>query len=409
MKILHKYLLKEVGIVFFLTLFFATFLFMLRYLFLVLSYMSEFAVPFYLVQDYFVCVLPEILFLTFPIAALIATMVGLGRLSSDKEIMSLSANGVNLAYFVYPLVVLSFLVSMGIFFFTQFFLADVRLHETAVNQLLVYESVENIPVQRVWPLGDDFMAYIGGKDEETGLLRNIALLKHVPEEQETLFIVAENGIIEPDFDSFILNITLFNGSIHQNERRKLEQYEYGTFDQMDINVSFSVHRMEDGIYEKRLPEKTNNEIKDHIKIYREMKIERMEESGLLSGDLSEQHWLTRSRWLEENEPEWWQSEVQDLDRRHNRYIEELAKRYYRPFSTFIFCFIAVGLGIQLHPRSRSWGFIFSMLLYFAYYFLRELGEATIISGTRFPFLVSWIPNIIFILIGGYFLFRLSRR
>lgn len=408
MKILHKYLLKEVGLIFFLTLFFSSFLFMLRYLFVILSHMSEFSVPFFLAWDYFICVLPDILFMTFPIAALISSMVALGRFSSDKEIIALSANGVNLASFVSPLIIISLLVSLGIFAFTQIYLPKVRLHETAVNQLLIFKSVENIPVGRVWPLGEGFMAYIGGENENTGRLQKIALLKQIPEEEEALFIVAESGLIEPDFEQFVLNIQLFNGSIHQNDRRKLENYYYGNFDQLDMNISFSVQQMEDGIYEKRMNEMTNTEIRNIVNDYRNIMKNRMQESGLLPQNFSDEHWLIQSRWLETNEPKWWDDRIGSTFRRHNRYLEEITKRHYRSFSTFIFCFIAVGLGIQLHPRSRSWGFIFSMILYFLYYFLREMAEAVILTGTRYPFLVAWGPNILFIALGGYLLYRLSR-
>jgi len=409
LKILHKYLLKEVGSIFFLTLFFASFLFMLRSLFVVLSYMSEFTVPFYLVQDYFACVLPDILFMTFPVAALISIMVGLGRLSSDKEIMALSANGVNLVSFVTPLIIVSFLVSLGIFIFTQLYLPKVRLHETAVEQLFLFESVENIPIGRVWSMEDDFMAYIGGKDEESEMLQKLALLKHVPDQEAPLFITAQSGIIEPDFDNFILNVSLFNGSIHQNERGEPENYRFGKFEELSMDISFSVRRMEDGTYEKRLSEKSNEELREYIDLYRGMMKERMKESGLIPENMQNEHWLTQSRWLEENNRDWWKDEIVDLYRRHNRHLEEMAKRNHRSFSTFVLSFIAVGLGLQLHPRSRAWGFIFSMILYFLYYFSREMGEAMVISGTHYPMLVSWVPNILFILLGCYFLYRLGRR
>src|ERR1700733_4872916 len=51
----------------------------------------------------FLCTLPPVLIFTIPMAVLVGVLIGLGRLSSDSEIVALNASGVSLRRLLVPI------------------------------------------------------------------------------------------------------------------------------------------------------------------------------------------------------------------------------------------------------------------------------------------------------------------
>ena len=51
----------------------------------------------------FLCTLPPVLIFTIPMAVLVGVLIGLGRLSSDSEIVALHASGISLRRLLVPI------------------------------------------------------------------------------------------------------------------------------------------------------------------------------------------------------------------------------------------------------------------------------------------------------------------
>jgi len=104
-----------------------------------------------------------------------------------------------------------------------------------------------------------------------------------------------------------------------------------------------------------------------------------------------------------------------------RYIEEYRKSGFKteeletelqfkvssPFANFILMFIAVSLGVIL-KKGRGASLAVGLLMSFGYYetmaFFKILGKNDVVD----PLLSAWIPNVLFLIAGIYFLYRMEK-
>ena len=93
MKILDRYLLKELVTPFLIGLFVFTFLLVIDKIFDLVDLIINKGVPVHLVLLLLTYILPAFLVLTIPIGFLLAILVAFGRLSGDMEIVALKASG----------------------------------------------------------------------------------------------------------------------------------------------------------------------------------------------------------------------------------------------------------------------------------------------------------------------------
>jgi lipopolysaccharide export system permease protein len=88
---------------------------------------------------------------------------------------------------------------------------------------------------------------------------------------------------------------------------------------------------------------------------------------------------------------------------------ETNKRFSFSLASFAFCLIAVPLAITAHRKETSIGFLFSLIVAFAYFFFIVMVD-TVRSNPKFhPELLIWLPNVVFITLGAVLFYRMSRR
>lgn len=88
---------------------------------------------------------------------------------------------------------------------------------------------------------------------------------------------------------------------------------------------------------------------------------------------------------------------------------EISKRFSLGFASLAFALIAIPLGIVAQRRETSAGFGLSMLVAFSYFLFVELANNVRDNAAAYPYLILWIPNVLFLAWGGWLLLRLDRR
>lgn len=84
---------------------------------------------------------------------------------------------------------------------------------------------------------------------------------------------------------------------------------------------------------------------------------------------------------------------------------EIHRRFSTALSCIAFTLVAIPLGITTHRRETSIGFIFGMAIAFAYFFFIITARSLQENVYLHPDWLMWLPNILFITIGGYSFFR----
>lgn len=94
---------------------------------------------------------------------------------------------------------------------------------------------------------------------------------------------------------------------------------------------------------------------------------------------------------------------------HATYRTELSMRVAFSLSCITFGLIGVPLGVTAQRRESTAGFVFSMIIAVSYYVMLTLAALQRTNEAAYPHLLVWIPNILFISLGIFLFWRLSRR
>lgn len=90
-------------------------------------------------------------------------------------------------------------------------------------------------------------------------------------------------------------------------------------------------------------------------------------------------------------------------------LTELSKRYSFSLACLTFALIGIPLGVTAHRRETSSGFALSLITATAYFVFTILADTLNDKPAAMPHLIMWLPNILFMGIGGWLFYRLNRR
>jgi lipopolysaccharide export system permease protein len=88
---------------------------------------------------------------------------------------------------------------------------------------------------------------------------------------------------------------------------------------------------------------------------------------------------------------------------------EINKRFSFPFSCMAFALIGVPLGITAHRRETSIGFAMGLIVAVVYFLFVIIADTLRGNAKLHPELLVWFPNVLFLGIGAWLFYRLSKR
>ncbi|RMF77077.1 MAG: LptF/LptG family permease [Acidobacteria bacterium] len=230
---LSRYVSRQLQGAFFLALTAFTAVFLLNFLFRLASQTIERRVPFRLVVGFVLVELPEIFLFTMPMAAVIAVLVGIGRLAVQHELLALEAAGISRTRIFRPVLGLALLGALAASLLAHGAQPYGRLH----RQDLVREIIRARDVGREIDPGvfyqrlADAVLYARGAEESAGgrIFTGILLYLETPRGDSASLVLARRGRAEFDRESGRVQILLEDGEQHSWEPGKPEDHSYARF------------------------------------------------------------------------------------------------------------------------------------------------------------------------------------
>jgi lipopolysaccharide export system permease protein len=352
MKILDRYIWKELSTPFVLGMIIGTFLLLVDRIFDLMDLIINKGVPAHLALLLFVYLLPSIMVLTVPIGVLFAILVAFGRLSADMEIVALKACGVGPLRLFWPVTVFGLAMSIV----TGYLMIDALPKSNYAFKSLVFDIIRTQASvglkERVF--NDTFGSFVIYVDEiatDQVALRNVFVSdERKPEEQR--FITAREGRLLSDEVNRRVTLRLLDGSIHETNPNALQKYREVRFRLYDITL----------VLENPL----------------------LKQGGTPKGDREMS--LVELQQAKQN--------AVNLKGNPNPYLVEIHKKFSIPAACLVFSALGVPLGIRAH-RGGPWGALVALLpIVLFYYFGLTLGENIGDHGRIPPWLAMWGPNII---------------
>jgi LPS export ABC transporter permease LptG/LPS export ABC transporter permease LptF len=293
--------------------------------------------------------LPSVLCVTIPMGFLLGVLVALGRLSADSEIVAMRASGVSLYRLLVP-VVLAATVAWSV---TSYLIVRVLPDSNqSVRQLLLQVMMSQAGTEvrprvfydRIFP---NMMFLVMDTPTGANAWKDVVLADlSTPESPRVTF--AEEGRLLVDSVDRTVTFYLKNAELHQVAPEAPDSYQRQVSSELWMPLPTATFFPPEDVDVPR---------------------------GARELSLAQLH----TAYVETSLPV---------------YLTEIHKKFSIPFACFVFAALGLALGIRNRRDGRSWGFVASLAIIFAYYVLIDVGESMAVNGRLSPLLGMWGANLV---------------
>ncbi len=343
MRILDRYIVREVFRHAFLGLVVFTFVFFVPQLVRLMELFVRHSGSGALVLKLFLCLFPAVFVFTVPMATLIGVILGLGRMSADSEIIALTALGIGRRRILLPVGVLALTGAVVTLAMTTW-IGPLALRTFRSLQADLITSQISLALQpRVFD--ERFPSKVLYVNDVTaaGTQWRGVFLAETGGEGGSRLTLAESAKVSDEPQLGKLELHLQGGTTHEFARADADHYSVTAFGQSDWPIEFA------GLAVAQ-PRQLNNP-----------------ERSL------------RELWSDRG-PGWREARV------------ELHRRFAFPMACFAFALVAVPLGARPRRGGRAAGALLATILIASYYLLSVMGAGFARQGTLRPAAGMWIAD-----------------
>ena len=368
MRILGRYIFREILTSSLLGAFLATFVLFLQKadkLFAVL--VGSNAKPM-LVAQLFAWSVPQLLPLTIPFGVLVGILIGLGRLSSDGEIIAMRAAGVSSRKVIAPVLFFAVL-GVGLAAYASLRLTPLAARESKIilDEIAATQLSADIAPRVFDESFPNHILYIGDVKGTGGPLaqwKPVFIADVTPPAQRAsglkdkadgpMVTVAREAIAAPDAERNRIQLTMIESATYEMSKDGV------------ANVSSSLHSL------TALDASPPNQ------------------ESLRSSAMNTRELLTYRG------PDWLENKI------------ELHKRFALPLACFVLAMVGIPLGVTTRKGGKSAAYINAILLAFFCYYLSFITLVNLAKQRALPAQIAlWLPNEVLGLVGLIFLLRLE--
>jgi|GEM_PF-33709 len=319
-------------------------------------------------------IIPYSLVFTIPWAFLTAILLVYGRMSADNEMVSIRMTGMPMWRICTPIFVMAVMLS-GLCFYV-----NVDLAPSSKNQMkhLFYDVATDNPISlfqagRVLDKMPGFRIYTGrrkGDDE----LENLQIIQ-LEGDTEKQYIRAKTAKLVRTPGKLDFDLELHDATFEQviagpdGTFQKVNSPQLG-----DTAITFPLSEL------KGKTERVNASMKDTSALWQEVKT-RVDSATNLP-----------------------------MDRKQRSIsLTELNKRYSFSLACLTLALVGIPLGITAQRRETTVGFVLSLITAVVYIVFIFFADTQNSKPSMHPHLLMWLPNVVFMMIGGTLFYRLSKR
>lgn len=400
-SIIYSYIIKEFLLSFAVAFLFFFFIFFINQLLLMAEEIFSKQVPFGDVVLFIIFSLPAIVAIAFPFASLVGSLMSIGRLSADNEIMALKSLGFPLFRVFAPLLFVGIIFSMISFITNDYFLplGNIRLGNIYRKILYANPAIELEP----YSVNRYENTTIITNEVEREFLKNIVIIDKTEQNDKRIISAKKAMLVKSKDQKGVISLRLENVFSQISSRPGKGQYEYTTSQIMIYNIllkdiSFSL--MNPGPREMSSFDVWKEILKKREALEKRKKLHDEEIKKALYTLIMELRYskahpdkerMTRIRQVYQQLQK--KKSLPVKDRRLQLFELEFNKKFSFPLSCLIFIFFAFPVGLYTRKSGRTVGFGLGLLMTSIYWGLLFLGHTL---GTRLefsPFLSMWFPNI----------------
>jgi LPS export ABC transporter permease LptG len=402
MKILTRYILKEMLGPTVLGFAFYTFIILMKNLFDVAGMVIRRSLPASTVARLLFLSLPHIIVLTVPMSLLFGILIAVGRLSSDSEIIAMRASGISARTIYRPVFLFSFAV-----FLLNLYLMNVVLprgnSELGSLQAEIYTSgIERELRPRVfYDEYENLMIYVQDVDPRNGRWKGVFVADSRADENPKEPLTTPQAVRQSHAES--ANTPLAAAQMRGAQRIITSETGSLSIVNPGKQIWLNLQKAETHVWDPRKPDKYDLNRNDaqrmrlpsrdtagaldpsarYIRSFREMNLRELVEQTRLLRNTPEREALAAAK-------------------------VQIHKIFSIPFACLVFGVLGLPLGVTNRRGGKSSGFSLSIGIILVYYVMINNGEHLAVTGRVSPLVAMWAPNLILLSIGIWLLNRVNR-
>jgi len=397
MKILTRYIFKEMLGPTILGFSFYTFIILMRNLFDLAGMIIKRSLPAATVGRLLMLSLPHIVVLTVPMSLLFGILIAIGRLSSDSEIIAMRALGISTRTIYRPVFIFSFLVFLVSLYLTIVLLPKGNTELKALKAEVFTSSVEKDIRPRIfYDSYENLMIYVNDVDPRSGVWKGVFIADSRPEDNAKQPVTPQQTV-----DSSAQDANALPFAAQQRNSQRIIIAETGTLSvlQPSKQVWMNLHSAWTHVWDPRKPDRydLNRNAQQRMRLPDKFSTDQNGMPVRSLRELNLRELFDQARMASDADPE-----VYRLAK------VEIHKKFAIPFACVVFGVLGLPLGITNRRGGKSSGFSLSIAIILFYYVMLNNGEHLAASGKIGPAIGMCLPNAILLALGIYLLIRANR-
>lgn len=366
MRILTRYILREVAAHALIGCALFTFILFTRDLARILELVVRNSAPVPSVAEIFFFTVPVALTYTIPMGVLVGILIGLSRLSADSEITAMRASGIGVWTMlricsIFVLIAWALALVNSVYIAPESQAALARLQNKLKASQISFEIQPRVFYENFSPR----VLYIQDIRSSRGaaLWKGIFIADMTNPTTPQITLAAQGVLVAESPSQLHLHLT--DGSMHEMDPKVADEYRISTFDQTDIPI----------------PVPAGNK--------------QSEDEPAPISQISTFQLRPVARTINKFGG-WW-------------YYVEFHRRFALPTACIVLALVGIPLGLSSKKGGKSFGFVVTILLVFAYYLLSLIGVSLARQGRVSPGVGVWMADVIFLVTGAFLLWRVEKR
>lgn len=181
--------------------------------------------------------------LALPLSTLLASIMTMGNLGENNELLAMKATGISLQRIMRPLIVLAVSISIGAFFVSNDLIPYTNLQiKTLLFDIKHKREEIKIPAGVFYNGIEDLSLYVDRQDEVSGLMYNIMLYDHRAKKGNTSVTLADSGYIRLTENKQHIIFSFYHGYAYEESesnntaRDTMYPFQRRYFDRQEVLV-----------------------------------------------------------------------------------------------------------------------------------------------------------------------------
>lgn len=200
--------------------------------------------------------------LSLPLATLLASMMTLGTLGENNELLAIKAAGISLQRVLVPLGISCAIISVGAFFISN------DLIPVAYNKIFTLrddigrtkEEIK-IPTGTFYNGIEGYILRVDNRDDESGMMHGVMVYNHTGNKGNVSLTLADSAMMKMSKDKSYLSFVLYNGSNYEETNERKYRDTTLQFQKIDFNRQEMIIPLENYAFQKSDTSRFDDQVK----------------------------------------------------------------------------------------------------------------------------------------------------